>query len=99
MLTLHAVCGQYGRGLRVACGTPSNREARRLDDELRALEQSMKSLNSSATQVPQAKKESVHVPSLRHAAGPLPLLRLLSPLSFNALTLFYASDLTEIVQE
>lgn len=68
-----------------ACGTPSNREARRLDDELRAVEQSMKSQSPSAMQVLQA-KGTLWVPSLSHAAESLPCFAVLIPLLFNVLS-------------
>lgn len=51
---LHALHGLNGSGLRTYA-TPINRRARRVEEELRVLEQSMKSLSCSVTQVLQTK--------------------------------------------
>lgn len=87
-----------------ACCTLSNRDARRLDDELRAVEQSMKSLNSSAMQVPQAKKEpSEFLPLVMPLTLCLALLYSSRSSFYGAfilpVRLFPASNMTEIVQE
>lgn len=69
--SLHAVLWSEWSWL---ASTPSNREARRLDDELRAMEQSMKSLGSSAMQVPQAKRNPQFLPSFMPLSHCLALL-------------------------
>lgn len=56
---LHAVLDLNGRGLH-ACASPSNRDVRRMEDELKVVEQSMKSLNSLVIQVPQTKTDTFH---------------------------------------
>lgn len=77
IICMRAARGLNGCGLR-AHATPSNRAARRVEDELRVLEQSMKSLNSTVTQVLPTKTTNTSVfwwaalLAVIHAAGHLP---------------------------
>lgn len=54
---LHALHGLNGYGF-CAYVTPTNRACRRMEEELRVTEQSMKSLNSSVTKVLQTKSDT-----------------------------------------